>query len=134
MPTVTIPQEHSITVYSKQRGCMACTITKRWLLEREIDFSVENIEAPENRETAAAFAIKSAPMVIAEPSPITAESSEIVFSDFRVDVLESLFPADRYPKTRTISTSDVDELAPTPELQIDADEPELDAEAEYEAA
>lgn len=119
-----------VVVYSKPSGCIACTNTKRWLLEREIPFSVENILEPDYLLRAKTFGIASAPMVTVQPAGAPYAESEIVFSEFRPDVLEVQFPPADFPKTRSISPADIEAEAPVPPLR----DLELEAVLTEEAA
>lgn len=90
-----------IAVYSKP-NCSACNSVRRWLIERDIPFEHVSLQLPENLLAAEELGIKAAPMVVV--STVGQHESDIVFSGFRLDVLQNEFPADSFPATdRVIS-------------------------------
>ena len=101
-----------VTVYAKESGCHACDMTKKWLLERGIEFSVENIYSPEATAIAKRHHILSAPMVTFG-DPV---SPDVIFSDFREDVLTSTFPDASFPREHNFSLTEVRKMAPVPSL------------------
>lgn len=101
----------SVTVYSKER-CTQCASVKRWLLERDIPFTVERATEPDNLAALMSLGYAQAPVTFVTPAP-----AEVHFSGFRLDLLEQLFPAESFPRRRSLSPAEVGELAPLPPVR-----------------
>lgn len=74
----------TVTVYTKP-ACMQCNLTKNWLTNKGVEFTVEDILDPDNLAAVTALDLKAAPVVIVSQGEV---KDDEYWAGFRPDLLE----------------------------------------------